>query len=75
MASSLHLWTRSDCDSSDSTCGEKPVSNFLKSGVPGIVTGVIVLGAIVAFIVLHVRNKKRDAREDQEIRKWNEVNV
>ncbi|RAL16780.1 uncharacterized protein BO97DRAFT_420174 [Aspergillus homomorphus CBS 101889] len=73
MASSLHLWTR-DCDSSNESC-EKPVSNFLKSGVPGIVTGVIVLGAICVFIYLHIRNRKRDAREDQEIRKWNEVNV
>ncbi|PYH46258.1 uncharacterized protein BP01DRAFT_381892 [Aspergillus saccharolyticus JOP 1030-1] len=74
MVSALHLGTRSSDDSSSSD-DEKPVSNFLKSGVPGIVTGVIVLGAICVFIYLHIRNKKRDAQEDQEIRKWNAENV
>ncbi|EHA18794.1 hypothetical protein ASPNIDRAFT_42612 [Aspergillus niger ATCC 1015] len=37
VAIAMPLWARDD---SDSSSGEKPVSNFLKSGVPGIIVGM-----------------------------------
>ncbi|KAL5363304.1 hypothetical protein BJX96DRAFT_177947 [Aspergillus floccosus] len=72
MVQSL-LWVR-DCDpdSPNSSGCEKPVSNFLKSGVPGIVVGVLVFIAISVCCYFLYRNKKRDAREARADRVWND---
>ncbi|KAE8344918.1 hypothetical protein BDV24DRAFT_160221 [Aspergillus arachidicola] len=70
MASSL--WIR-DCesDSSANSC-EKPVSNFTKSGVPGIIVGVLFLIAVGVCCYFLYRNKKRDAAEAKAAHKWNQ---
>ncbi|PWY84754.1 hypothetical protein BO70DRAFT_361159 [Aspergillus heteromorphus CBS 117.55] len=68
----LPLWARgSDSDSSSSS--EKPVSNFLKSGVPGIIVGVFFLSAVGVCCYFLYRNKKRDAKEEASVREWNEA--
>ncbi|GFF84703.1 hypothetical protein IFM53868_04234 [Aspergillus udagawae] len=53
------------------TACEKPVSDFLKTGVPGIIVGILVLIAVCVCCYLLYRNKKRDAREAEEARGWN----
>ncbi|PYH89984.1 hypothetical protein BO71DRAFT_487494 [Aspergillus ellipticus CBS 707.79] len=68
----LPLWARGDDDSSSSS-GEKPVSNFLKSGVPGIIVGVIFVAAVGVCCYFLYRNKKRDAKEEASVREWNEA--
>ncbi|RHZ51855.1 hypothetical protein CDV55_101939 [Aspergillus turcosus] len=62
-----------DCNASNanSSACEKPVSAFLTTGVPGIIVGVLVLIAICVCCYLLYRNKKRDAREAEEARRWN----
>ncbi|RAL00751.1 uncharacterized protein BO80DRAFT_425185 [Aspergillus ibericus CBS 121593] len=68
-ALTLPLLARSD----DSSSGEKPVSNFLKSGVPGIIVGVIFLAACSVCCFFLWRNKQRDAKEAAATREWNEA--
>ncbi|KAF9885350.1 hypothetical protein FE257_012967 [Aspergillus nanangensis] len=60
-----------DPDAPNSAGCEKPVSNFLKSGVPGIVVGVLVFIAICVCSYFLYRNKKRDAQEARADRAWN----
>ncbi|GKZ79994.1 hypothetical protein AnigIFM56816_004204 [Aspergillus niger] len=60
VAIAMPLWARDD---SDSSSGEKPVSNFLKSGVPGIIVGIFFLIAVSVCCYFLYRNKKRDAKE------------
>ncbi|OGM45351.1 hypothetical protein ABOM_005556 [Aspergillus bombycis] len=69
MASSL--WIR-DCEGDDSAACEKPVSNFIKSGVPGIIVGVLFLIAVGVCCYFLYRNKKRDAIEAKAAQKWND---
>ncbi|KAH8426601.1 uncharacterized protein LDX57_004336 [Aspergillus melleus] len=57
-----------DCSGDD--C-EKPTSTFLKSGVPGIIIGVLVLAAAGVCCYFLWRNKKRDALEAKAAREWN----
>ncbi|PWY96050.1 hypothetical protein BO94DRAFT_530758 [Aspergillus sclerotioniger CBS 115572] len=71
VALALPLWARSDDDSSSS--GDKPVSNFLKSGVPGIIVGVIFLSACSVCCYFLWRNKRQDAKEAAATREWNEA--
>ncbi|PYI10966.1 hypothetical protein BO78DRAFT_393494 [Aspergillus sclerotiicarbonarius CBS 121057] len=70
-ALTLPLLARSD--DSDSSSGDKPVSNFLKSGVPGIIVGVIFLAACSVCCFFLWRNKQRDAKEAAATREWNEA--
>ncbi|KAF7159614.1 hypothetical protein CNMCM5623_004994 [Aspergillus felis] len=69
----MAILLRRDCDSSNanSAACEKPVSDFLKTGVPGIIVGILVLIAVCVCCYLLWRNKKRDAREAEEARGWN----
>ncbi|KAF4254056.1 hypothetical protein KXW98_007820 [Aspergillus fumigatus] len=63
---------RRDCDANANSADcEKPVSDFLKTGVPGIIVGILVLIAICVCCYLLYRNKKRDAREAEDARRWN----
>ncbi|KAI9927553.1 hypothetical protein ASPWEDRAFT_44886 [Aspergillus wentii DTO 134E9] len=50
---------------------EKPTSTFMKSGVPGIIIGVIVLIAICVCTFFLWRNRRRDTREARVGREWN----
>ncbi|KAF4240587.1 hypothetical protein CNMCM6457_007165 [Aspergillus fumigatiaffinis] len=68
----MAILLRRDCDASvnGANC-EKPVSDFLKTGVPGIIVGILVLIAICVCCYLLYRNKKQDAREAEDARRWN----
>ncbi|BCR98256.1 uncharacterized protein AKAW2_31575S [Aspergillus luchuensis] len=70
VAIAMPLWARDD---SDSSSGEKPVSNFLKSGVPGIIVGIFFLIAVSVCCYFLWRNKKRDAKEAAAVRDWNDA--
>ncbi|RHZ67337.1 putative MFS monocarboxylate transporter [Aspergillus thermomutatus] len=69
----MAILLRRDCDASNpnSSACEKPVSDFLKTGVPGIIVGILVLIAICVCCYLLYRNKKQDAREAEDARRWN----
>ncbi|KAE8382498.1 hypothetical protein BDV26DRAFT_288530 [Aspergillus bertholletiae] len=70
MASSL--WIR-DCEGENTAAAcEKPVSNFTKTGVPGIIVGVLFLIAVCVCCYFLYRNKKRDAEEFKTSQKWNQ---
>ncbi|OJJ82217.1 uncharacterized protein ASPGLDRAFT_49623 [Aspergillus glaucus CBS 516.65] len=62
-SSALTLFPRDD---------EKPVSNFTKSGVPGIIIGVVVFIALCICCFFLYRNRRRDTREAKSAQTWND---
>ncbi|THC91786.1 hypothetical protein EYZ11_008764 [Aspergillus tanneri] len=70
VISTLALLAR-DCRDDDSC--EKPTSTFLKSGVPAIIVGSLVLIAAAVCCYLLYRNKKRDTQEAKADRMWNDL--
>ncbi|EKV15873.1 hypothetical protein PDIP_38560 [Penicillium digitatum Pd1] len=58
---------RRDCDGDEtkSSC-TKPTSSAVTVGIPAVISGVIIITAIIVLIVLYHKGMRRDDREDLE---------